>query len=443
MKGMAAALYRLRGGADNRRHGTPTLTSFAAPQRGVCALRAAGRTLMNPLLARLHPYPFERWRELTRGVTPNPALRPISLGIGEPKHATPALIEEAIVQGLKGFSAYPATAGEPALREAMAGWLRRRYGIAIDAATQVLPVNGSREALFAFAQTVIDPTRPGATVVCPNPFYQIYEGAALLAGAQTAFAPSDPKRNFAPDWSAIDDATWARTQLVYVCSPGNPTGAVMPMSEWEQLFALSDRHGFVIASDECYSEIYFRDDPPLGGLEAAHRLGRGDYRRLVAFTSLSKRSNVPGMRSGFVAGDAALMKAFLLYRTYHGSAMSPVVQKASRAAWNDEAHVVANRELYRRKFGAVTPLLAGVLDVRLPDAGFYLWAGIPGGDDVAWSLGLLAQYNVTVLPGSLLAREANGFNPGAGRVRMALVAEVDECLEAARRIVAYSESLRP
>jgi N-succinyldiaminopimelate aminotransferase len=428
---MAAALYRLRGGADNRPHGTPTLNSFAA-------LRAAGRALMNPLLARLHPYPFERWRELTSGLTPNPALRPISLGIGEPKHAAPALVEEAVVQGLKGFSGYPATAGESALREAMAGWLHRRYGIAVDAGTQVLPVNGSREALFAFAQTVIDPTRPGATVVCPNPFYQIYEGAALLTGAQTAFAPSDPRRNFAPDWSAIDDATWARTQLVYVCSPGNPTGAVMPMAEWEHLFALSDRHGFVIASDECYSEIYFRDEPPLGGLEAAHRLGRADYRRLVAFTSLSKRSNVPGMRSGFVAGDAALMKAFLLYRTYHGSAMSPVVQKASLAAWNDEAHVVANRELYRRKFAAVTPLLAGVLDVRLPDAGFYLWAGVPGGDDVAWSLGLLAQYNVTVLPGSLLARESNGFNPGAGRVRMALVAEVDECLEAARRIVAYS-----
>jgi N-succinyldiaminopimelate aminotransferase len=417
MKGMAAALYRLRGGADNR--------------------------AMNPLLARLHPYPFERWRELTKGLTPNPALRPISLGIGEPKHATPALVEEAIVQSLKGFSAYPATAGEPALREAMAGWLRRRYAITIDAATQVLPVNGSREALFAFAQTVIDPTRPGATVVCPNPFYQIYEGAALLAGAQTAFAPSDPARNFAPDWSAIDDATWARTQLVYVCSPGNPTGAVMPMSEWEQLFELSDRHGFVVASDECYSEIYIRDEPPLGGLEAAHRLGRTDYRNLVAFTSLSKRSNVPGMRSGFVAGDAALMKAFLLYRTYHGSAMSPVVQKASLAAWNDESHVVANRELYRRKFAAVTPLLANVLDVRLPDAGFYLWAGVPGNDDIGWSLGLLAQYNVTVLPGSLLAREANGFNPGAGRVRMALVAEVDECLEAARRIVSYSESLRP
>ncbi|MDE2394525.1 MAG: succinyldiaminopimelate transaminase [Burkholderiales bacterium] len=397
---------------------------------------------MNPLLARLHPYPFERWRELTRGITPNPALRPISLGIGEPKHATPALVERAIREGLAGLSSYPATAGEPALREACAGWIGRRYSVTLDPATEVLPVNGTREALFAFAQTVVDPSRPGATVVCPNPFYQIYEGAALLAGAQTAFAPSDAARNFAPDWSTIDDATWARTQLLYVCSPGNPTGAVMPLAEWEQLFALSDRHGFVIASDECYSEIYFRDEAPLGGLEAAQRLGRRGWRRLVAFTSLSKRSSVPGMRSGFVAGDAALLKAFLLYRTYHGSAMSPVFQRASIAAWNDEAHVVENRALYRAKFAAVTPLLQEVLDVRLPDAGFYLWAAVPGGDDVAWAQGLLAQYNVTVLPGSLLARERAGHNPGAGRIRMALVAPLDECLEAARRIVTYAHSLR-
>jgi N-succinyldiaminopimelate aminotransferase len=312
----------------------------------------------------------------------------------------------------------------------------------IDAATQVLPVNGSREALFALAQTVIDPTRAGATVVCPNPFYQIYEGAALLAGAQPAFANSDPARNFAADWSAIDDATWARTQLLYVCSPGNPTGAVMPLDEWRTLFELSERHGFVIASDECYSEIYFRDEAPLGALQAANALGRTDLRNLIVLTSLSKRSNVPGMRSGFVAGDAALLKRFLLYRTYHGSAMSLVVQAASIAAWNDEAHVVANRALYRDKFARVTPRLAEVLDVRLPDAGFYLWAGVPG-DDVAFAHGLLAQYNVAVLPGSLLAREAHGRNPGAGRVRMALVAGVDECVEAAERIVAFTRNLSP
>ena len=406
---------------------------------------------MNPLLARLHPYPFERLRELSAGIVPTAAYKPIGLGIGEPRHATPALIEQALLQALPGLSSYPATAGEPALRQAFAGWLRRRYGLDVDPLTQTLPVNGSREALFAFAQVVIDPTRPGATVVCPNPFYQIYEGAALLAGAQTAFANSDPARNFAADWSQIDAATWARTQLLYVCSPGNPTGAVMPLDEWKQLFSLSDRHGFVIASDECYSEIYFRDEPPLGALQAAKALGRGDYRNVVAFTSLSKRSNVPGLRSGFVAGDARWLKAFLLYRTYHGSAMGPLVQRASIAAWGDEAHVQANRDLYRDKFAQVTPLLADVLDVRLPDAGFYLWAGVPDaegaacggvGDDIGFAMQLLAQYNVTVLPGSLLAREAHGHNPGAGRIRMALVAPTGECVEAARRIRAFTLSYR-
>jgi len=401
---------------------------------------------MNPLLARLHPYPFERLRALTRDITPNPAYKPIGLSIGEPRHPTPALIQQALVDNLKGLANYPATAGDPALRQAMCDWVTRRYGVTLDVATQVLPVNGSREALFAFAQTVVDRTQPDATVVCPNPFYQIYEGAALLAGAQTAFANSDPARNFAADWDSVPESTWARAQLLYVCSPGNPTGAVMPIREWEKLFALSDKHGFVIASDECYSEIYFRDVPPLGSLEAATQLGRRDLRNLVAFTSLSKRSNVPGMRSGFVAGDAAILKQFLLYRTYHGSAMSPVVQQASIAAWRDEQHVVDNRDKYRRKFQQVTPLLAEVLDVALPDAGFYLWADVskvtPGGDDVAFARGLLAQYNVAVLPGSLLARVAHGLNPGAGRIRLALVAEVDECLEAARRIVSYVQSLR-
>ena len=406
---------------------------------------------MNPLLERLQPYPFERLRSLMAGVAPSPAHHAISLGLGEPRHATPALIEQALVANLQGLSSYPATAGEPRLREAIAAWVQRRYGVSLDAATQVLPVNGSREALFALAQTVIDPTRPGATVVCPNPFYQIYEGAALLAGAQTAFANSDPARQFAADWPAIGDSCWARTQLLYVCSPGNPTGAVMPLDEWRALFELSDRHGFVIASDECYSEIYFRDEPPLGALQAAKMLGRDDFRRLVVFTSLSKRSNVPGMRSGFVAGDASVLRPFLLYRTYHGSAMSPLVQAASVAAWNDEAHVIANRALYRSKFAQVTPMLASVLDVALPDAGFYLWAGVPVNrrgdaatgvaDDIAFARGLLAQYNVAVLPGSLLARQAHGVNPGSGRIRMALVAGVDECVEAAKRIVSYTQSL--
>ena len=405
---------------------------------------------MNPLLQRLHPYPFERLRELTRDIVPNPQYRPISLGIGEPKHPTPRFVEEQLIEGFPALSGYPATGGEPALRQACAGWLQRRYGVSVDPATQVLPVNGTREALFALAQTVLDPTRPGATVVCPNPFYQIYEGAALLGGAQPVFANSDPARNFAVRWDDIDEATWARTQLVYVCSPGNPTGAVMPLDEWQRLFELSDRHGFVIASDECYSEIYFRDEPPLGGLQAATRLGRSSFERLILLTSLSKRSNVPGMRSGFVAGDASIIRSFLLYRTYHGSAMSGMVQRASIAAWNDEQHVIDNREQYRRKFAQVTPLLAEVLDVRLPDAGFYLWAAVPqradrsdgNSDDVAFARGLLAQYNVTVLPGSLLARPAHGINPGDGRIRMALVAETDECAEAARRIVAYTRSLQ-
>jgi len=416
------------------------------------ALEAATAPIMrrmNPLLGRLNPYPFERWRGLTAGLTPNPALRAISLGIGEPRHATPALVEQALVGAIeaKSLSQYPPTAGSPALRQACADWLGRRYGVSLDAATQLLPVGGSREALFAIAQTVVDASRPGATVVCPNPFYQIYEGAALLAGAQVAFANSDPSRNFAADWGQISAETWARTQLLYVCSPGNPTGAVMPLAEWATLFKLSDEHGFVIASDECYSEIYFRDEPPLGGLEAAAKLGRSDFKNLIAFTSLSKRSNVPGLRAGFVAGDAALIKNFLLYRTYHGSAMGPLVQAASIAAWGDEAHVVANRALYRAKFAQVTPVLAAELDVALPDAGFYLWAAVPGvagrpGDDIAFGQQLLAQYNVAVLPGSLLARDAHGSNPGAGRIRMALVAETAECLEAAHRIAEFTRSYR-
>ncbi len=398
---------------------------------------------MNPLLSHLQPYPFERLRALFADITPNPAHAPISLGIGEPRHPTPEFIKTALANALGGLANYPATLGDLKLREAFTGWLQRRYRLALNPATQVLPVNGSREALFALAQTVVDP-RHKPIVISPNPFYQIYEGATLLAGAEPYYVPTDPARNFAVDWDSVPAEVWARTQLLFVCSPGNPTGAVMPLTEWQKLFALSDQHGFVIASDECYSEIYFRDEPPLGGLEAAAALGRTDFKNLVAFTSLSKRSNVPGLRSGFVAGDAALIKAFLLYRTYHGSAMSPVVQAASIAAWQDEAHVADNRALYREKFATVTPLLAEVLEVALPDAGFYLWAKVPGhvcgGSDTAFACDLLAQYNVTVLPGSYLAREANGHNPGAGRIRMALVAETAECVEAARRIVQFVQS---
>ena len=398
---------------------------------------------MNPLLARLQPYPFERLRQLHANVTPNPAYSPISLGIGEPRHATPQLIKDALTGSLAGLASYPGTQGEPTLRQAMSDWLTRRYDLSVNPATQILPVNGSREALFSLAQTVLDPSQPGAIVVCPNPFYQIYEGAALLAGAQPWFAPSDPGRNFAVDWAAVPEAVWEKTQLLFVCSPGNPTGAVMSLDEWALLFRLSDQYGFVIASDECYSEIYFRNEPPLGGLQAASQLGRHDFKNLIALTSLSKRSNVPGLRSGFVAGDAALIKPFLLYRTYHGSAMSPIVQAASVAAWADEVHVVENRAKYRDKFAKVTPMLAKVMDVSLPDAGFYLWAGLPTafkGLDEAFSRDLLAAYNVVVLPGSYLGRDAQGQNPGTGRIRMALVAESAECVEAARRIVEFIQS---
>ena len=394
---------------------------------------------MNPLLSRLQPYPFEKLRALTASVRPNPAYAPISLGIGEPQHSTPQRIKQALTDHLDGLAHYPATTGSAELRQACAAWASRRYGVALDAATQVLPVNGSREALFALAQVVVDSGVEQATVVSPNPFYQIYEGAALLAGAHCHFAPVDAARNVAVDWDAVPEPVWRRTQLLYVCSPGNPTGAVMPLAEWAKLFELSDRHGFVIASDECYSEIWFGDAPPLGGLEAAVQLGRRDFRRLVMFTSLSKRSNVPGLRSGFVAGDADILKAFLQYRTYHGSAMGPAVQAASVAAWNDEVHVQDNRRLYREKFARVLPILQPALDVRQPDAGFYLWAATPN-DDVEFARGLLENYNCTVLPGSLLARAQDGHNPGSRRIRLALVAEVDACVEAAERIAAYARS---
>ena len=404
---------------------------------------------MNPLLQKLQPYPFEKLRALFKGVTPRAEFTPISFGIGEPKHATPTLIRDAVVNALSGLATYPATAGTEPLRQAIATWIMQRYDLpAVNAATEVLPVSGSREALFSLAQTIIDSQRATIggelpVVVCPNPFYQIYEGAALLAGAEPYFVNSDPARNFACNYAAVPDAIWARTQLLYVCSPGNPTGAVLTLDDWRELFALSDKHGFVIASDECYSEIYFDEaTPPLGGLEAAHKLGRR-FDRLVMLSSLSKRSNVPGMRSGFVAGDAAILKQFLLYRTYHGTALSPMFQTASVVAWKDEAHVRENRALYVSKFSTVTPMLAEVLDVRLPDAAFYLWANVArtGLSDTEFAARLYADYNVTVLPGSYLARDAHGANPGSGFIRIALVADVDECVEGARRIVEFCRSL--
>jgi len=388
---------------------------------------------LNPLLGRLQPYPFEKLRALLEGVTPNPALRPIRLQIGEPRHATPELVKAALAGALEGLAAYPATAGSPALREAIVAWLARRYALpALDAATQVLPVNGSREALFAFAQTVIDPGGGAARVACPNPFYQIYEGAALLAGAQPVFL------NDGMDFDALD---WAGVQLAYVCSPGNPTGRVLKLEDWRRLFELSDRHRFVIAADECYSELYYDElQPPLGALQAAQQLGRAGFERVVSFSSLSKRSNAPGLRSGFVAGDAAILQRFLLYRTYHGSAMSLPVQQASIAAWRDEEHVRANRRLYAEKYRAVLPLVAAPLHAQMPAGGFYLWLRTPV-DDTRFARELQRQYNVLVLPGSLLARDAHGVNPGRNHVRIALVAPLDECVEAMQRIGQFARNL--
>ncbi len=397
---------------------------------------------VNSDLKLLQPYPFEKLRQLFAGVAPAPTLSEIKLSIGEPQHETPPFIKKALADNLGGLANYPTTQGTDALRQTIAAWIARRYAVpAPDAATQVIPVNGSREALFAFAQAVIDRSGGRAKVVCPNPFYQIYEGAALLAGARPIYLNTLPHDDFAMDWASLPEATWREVQLVYVCSPGNPTGKVMDLAAWKALFELSDRHGFIIASDECYSEIYFDEkQPPLGGLSAAAQLGRSDYRNLVMFSSLSKRSNVPGLRSGFVAGDAAILKNFLLYRTYHGSAMNPAVQAASIAAWNDEAHVRDNRRLYAEKFHEVTPLVARHLDCRIPDAGFYLWARTPIAD-TDFARELLRQKNVVVLPGSYLARDNAGVNPGAGFIRIALVAGHEECREAAARINDFCQSL--
>ncbi|MBY0340545.1 MAG: succinyldiaminopimelate transaminase [Rhodocyclaceae bacterium] len=403
---------------------------------------------MNPDLAKLQPYPFEKLRAmLAQGAPTTPSsLREIRLGIGEPQHATPDFIKQALCNSLAGLANYPTTQGDEKLRVAISEWIARRYQIpAPNPATQILPVNGSREALFSFAQAVIDRSKPGALVVSPNPFYQIYEGAAYLGGATPVFLNNLPENDFNFDYDTLSAEQWSRVQLLFVCSPGNPTGKVLTLEDWKELFALSDKYGFIIAADECYSEIYFDEAaPPLGALEAARKLGRDDYARLVVFSSLSKRSNVPGLRSGFVAGDANVMKAFLLYRTYHGSAMNPAIQATSVIAWQDEAHVVENRRLYKEKFDRVTPLVAPYLKTSVPDAGFYLWASVANYAPIAdeeFTRRLQHQYNVGVLPGSYLAREANGVNPGAGFVRLALVAGLDDCLEAAGRIAEFCKTL--
>ena len=390
---------------------------------------------MNENLNLLQPYPFQRLRDLFEGIAPNSQYTAVNLSIGEPKHETPKIIQKSLIDHIAGLANYPTTLGSVELRQAIANWATRRYGIpTLNIDKEIIPVNGSREALFALAQAVIDTSKPNPVVISPNPFYQIYEGAAFLAVAEPYFINTLPENQHKMDFSTVPSDVLNRTQLVYVCSPGNPSGKVMSLDDWQELFKLSDQYGFVIAADECYSEIYFDEtNPPLGALQAANKLGR-DYSRLVVFSSLSKRSNVPGMRSGFVAGDSAIIAKFLLYRTYHGCAMSPAIQAASETAWNDEAHVVENRRLYTEKFSTITPMLKTVWSaVEMPDAAFYLWIQT-NQDDTAVAIKLKRDANITVLPGSYLARDAHGINPGKGFIRMALVAPLAECVEAAQRI---------
>lgn len=399
---------------------------------------------MNPDLSRLHPYPFEKLAALKAGLVPPADRAPIALSIGEPQHAPPAVAVAALTAALPGLAKYPLTKGESALRTSIAQWLMRRFDLSpgqIDPERQVLPVAGTREALFAFAQAVVarpqEPTAPRPLVLMPNPFYQIYEGAALLAGAEPYYYPTTADTGFLPDFDAIPEAVWARAQLIYVCSPGNPSGAVLDRARARTLFTKAKQHGVLIAADECYSEIYFDEAaPPTGFLQLANELGYGDFSGLVVFHSLSKRSNLPGLRSGFVAGDAEVLRAFLSYRTYHGCALSLPVQAASIAAWGDETHVRENRARYRAKFDAVLDILSPVLPVTRPDAGFYLWTRV-GEDERDFVRGVFAEQNVTVLPGSFLSREVDGVNPGQGFVRMALVAELADCVEAAWRIRAF------
>ncbi len=393
---------------------------------------------MNPLLNELHPYPFEKLRSLKEGCTP-PNIPHIALSIGEPKHEAPEFVLKCLSDNLSSITKYPATKGSDELREAISLWATQRFNLKNDSlspTSNVLPVNGTREALFAFAQACVDAQQKNAKVLMPNPFYQIYEGAALLAGATPHFIHCTQATNYHPDFSTIDSQTWDDCQLLFLCSPGNPTGTVLPFETLKELIELADKHNFTIVSDECYSELYFDENsPPIGLLEACAKLGRDDFSRCVVFHSLSKRSNLPGLRSGFVAGDASIIAQFLLYRTYHGCAMSPFVQAASIAAWQDEAHVKQNRDLYREKFSAVLDILSDHLEVSAPEAGFYLWPKTPV-KDTDFARDLFNTQNVTVLPGSFLAREGvdGSINPGSQHVRMALVATVDECVEAAQRI---------
>jgi N-succinyldiaminopimelate aminotransferase len=400
-------------------------------------------SIMNPRLAGLQPYPFQRLAKLIEGVTPPAAKSPIKLSIGEPQHAAPTFVLEEITASLEGLSHYPVTKGMPQLRAAIARWATRRFGLArvpLDPERHILPVAGTREALFSIAQAVIDASVPEPVVLMPNPFYQIYEGAALLAGACPHFLNTLPDNGYRMDFARVPSELWSRVQLVYICSPGNPTGTVLTPADFARLLELAQQHDFVIASDECYSELYFDESqPPAGLLAVASDLGIQDYRHCLVFHSLSKRSNLPGLRSGFVAGDASIIQQYLEYRTYQGCALPPPTQLASIKAWNDEEHVRENRRLYREKFDAVLDILAPVLDVQRPDASFYLWPKTPQ-DDETFTRELYARENVLVLPGRYLSREVHGLNPGAGRVRMALVASLAECVDGARRIRNYVES---
>ncbi len=396
---------------------------------------------MNSDLAKLQPYPFEKLAKLKADVQPNRSLEHIALSIGEPKHPTPGFITEEVLSHLHGLSVYPLTKGSDRLRESIAHWLCHRFQLPdIDPATQILPCNGTREALFAFTQAVVErSTNP--LVMMPNPFYQIYEGAALLAGAEPLFLACDAANGFLPDFDAVSDAEWQRCQLLFLCSPANPTGAVINIETLQRLINLAEQHDFIIASDECYSEIYFDEtQPPAGLLQAASLMGNSDFKHCMVFHSLSKRSNAPGLRSGFVAGDATLIEPFFRYRTYHGCAMPTQTQAASIRAWSDESHVEENRVLYRQKFAAVLDILKDTLDIQLPDAGFYLWPKTPI-SDTEFSRNLYEQQNVTVVPGSYLSREINNHNPGSQRIRLALVAPLDECIDAAQRIKSFTHSI--
>ncbi len=398
---------------------------------------------MNPHLNALHPYPFEKLATLNQGVTANKEKAHIALSIGEPKHATPHFIQEALLRHLHGLTQYPTTKGLPELRQACADWLSHRFKIpaaAINAETQVLPVNGTREALFSLVQAVVDPCeRP--IVVMPNPFYQIYEGAALLAGAEPYYLNTLADNGYLPDFDSVPANIWQRCQLLFICSPGNPTGTVLDQAAHEKILALAAQYDFIIASDECYTELYDNEaQPPLGLLQSAYLAGNTEFRRCIIFQSLSKRSNAPGLRSGFVAGDAEVLKHYLKYRTYHGCPMPVPTQHASIAAWQDETHVQLNRQLYRDKFSAFIEILQDVCEISRPPAGFYIWLKTPI-SDIEFAQQLFAQQNLTVLPGSFLSRDSAGVNPGANHVRIALVAPLDECVEAAGRIKLFLNSL--